>query len=73
MNISTLPEFSRATTPDIAGGGGCGCHSGGPAGDGGGDCGGHCHHCHGDEEEKQGLCTAAVNRGSWIHERCVQW
>ena len=69
----TLPEFpyttSRATTtPDIAGGR-CECRSGSPAG--GSDCGGHCHHCRGDEEEKQGLRTAAVDRGSCVYERCV--
>ena len=32
----TLPEFHTT-------GGGCGCRSGGPDGDGGGDCGGHCY------------------------------
>ena len=69
MNISTLPEFSTASN-DTAGGGGCECRFGGPAGDGGGDCGGYCH---GDEEETQGLRTAAVDRGSCVHERCVQW
>ena len=28
---------------------------------------------HGDEEEKQGLRTAAVSEGSCIHEWCEQW
>ena len=74
MNIFILPEFcTTSSNPSIAGGGRCGCRSGGPAGDGGGDRGGHCHHCGGDEEEKQGLHTAAVVRGSCIHECCVQW
>ena len=71
MNISTLSELSRAS--NYTTGGGCGCCSGGPAGDGVGDCGGHHRHCRGDEEEKQGLCIAAVSGGSCIHEHHVQW
>ena len=64
--------FIDTTTPD-AGGGGCECRSGGPAGDGG-DRGGHHRHFCGDEEAKQaGLCTAAVDRGSYVHECSVQW
>ena len=63
---------TTSTTPDTTAGG-CGCCTGGPAGDGGGDHSGHCHHCGGHEEETQGLRTAAVAGGHCVHERRVQW